>query len=156
MSARTLLAETGLVCEDFALQKVNLSARTFLAETGFVCESFACGKQICLRELGLRKLDLSVCEDFALLTETGFAYEMDSVEFQDMCTEDLSRWMRDKGVQDCYCEVFEGEYVICIYVCICIICTWCHKIFLYVPKNFIRATKITKYIATPFEQATVS
>ena len=73
-----------------------------------------------MREFCLRKLDLSAK---ILLEETGFAFEMDGSEFQEMYTEDLSRWMKDKGVQDCYCEVFQGEYVVCV-------CTWCLEIFL--------------------------
>ena len=70
----------------------DLSPKSLVAENGFVYENLACGNWICLR-----KLDLSV--------ETGLVCEMDGSEFQELCTEDLCRWMRDKGVQECYCEV---------------------------------------------------
>ena len=103
-----------------------------------------------------------VCEEFGLLADAGFAYKMDGTEFQDMCTEDLSRWMRDNGVPDCSCEVFEGEYVICIYVYIYmyIISMHLHGVIKYSCmhlKILLEKLKSLKvYCPTPFEQATVS
>ena len=91
-----MLAETGFV----------LLAETeflLLAETGFLL----------LAETGFLLLAKS---GFVLLAETAFACEMDGSEFQEMCAEGLSMWMKDNGVQDCYCEVFQGEYV--TYMCV--------------------------------------
>ena len=57
LSARILLAESELVCENFACE-----------ESRFVCENFACGKRICPREPCLRKVNLSAR---TLLAESG-------------------------------------------------------------------------------------
>ena len=64
-----------------------------------------------------RELDLSAR---IFLAETGFACEMNGSEFQEMCTEDVSRWMKDKSVQGCYCEVFQGKLHIYVFAYVAI------------------------------------